>query len=643
MKLEPREEKERAKQMVERFVRRFQPSYKLLAYYAALPLVLTPELLNFLRVQFLQGQVPWVGEVDLLLSDLCKQVGYELYAMDAGVRAYLLGEMKRELGEEQMQQVARLLISYVKYLYENNPYISVKELQVQQWGAIAYIEPETVAREIAEAFEGLVDKSELARLSRIVQELAPQLQDYPDLIAYAQDITQLLFNRNLVNQSISHRSYQVTSEMVLNLPSELVTEQETELVRVLSRILLVEDTRELIHSISEILSAEYGIQIQASDNVAEIIELAQSGVIDLILINYDLPNSYYQEMSVNGIDITRILKANSQVPFHLPIIGFSWIDNSRENFLKYGDGFYPKDIDDYQDFVNYMNMVFNRVQQKSFIKNSLDSLNLHFYEFEVATVNERGQIIQREPHQANYLAEDLGNGVTLEMVYIPGGSFIMGSPPGEVKRKNNEEPQHQVTVPGFFMGKYVVTQAQYQAIMGQNPSIFKGEKRPVEKVSWDDAVEFCNKLSQQTGHSYRLPSEAEWEYACRAGTTTPFYFGETITTDLVNYNGNYPYASAPKGEYRTKTTDVGSFPPNAFGLYDMHGNVWEWCQDTWHENYNGAPTDGSAWIDNNYNYRMLRGGSWNQSSRDCRCAIRNWSDPDYRYGNWGFRVVLVLR
>jgi formylglycine-generating enzyme required for sulfatase activity len=144
------------------------------------------------------------------------------------------------------------------------------------------------------------------------------------------------------------------------------------------------------------------------------------------------------------------------------------------------------------------------------------------------------------------------------------------------------------------MKKFEVTQEQYQQIMGSNPSNFKGAKRPVEKVSWNDAVEFCKKLSQKTRHKYRLPSEAEWEYACRAGTTTPFHFGETITTELTNYDGDYTYASGLKGKYRKQTTEVGTFPPNAFGLYDMHGNVWEWCQDTWHDSYKGAPTDGSA-------------------------------------------------
>ncbi|MFO5440741.1 MAG: SUMF1/EgtB/PvdO family nonheme iron enzyme, partial [Dolichospermum sp.] len=172
------------------------------------------------------------------------------------------------------------------------------------------------------------------------------------------------------------------------------------------------------------------------------------------------------------------------------------------------------------------------------------------------------------------LTEDLGNGVKLEMIAIPGGTFWMGSPTNEAERNNDEGPQHQVTVPSFFMGKYPLTQAQYQAIIGNNPSYFKGNNRPVERVIWNDAVTFCQKLSQKTGKNYRLPSEAEWEYACRAGTKTPFSFGDNITPDLVNYDGNYPYKSAPKGKYREQTTDVGTFPPNAFGLYDMHGNVW---------------------------------------------------------------------
>lgn len=272
----------------------------------------------------------------------------------------------------------------------------------------------------------------------------------------------------------------------------------------------------------------------------------------------------------------------------------------------------------------------------------VSSNSLKTFPFETVTVNAQGNITNRRKEEAKYFEEDLGNGVTLEMVQIPGGKFTMGSPPGEAQRESDESPQHQVTVEGFFMGKYEITQAQYQAIMGNNPSNFKGEKRPVENVSWDDAVEFCQKLSQKTGKTYRLPSEAEWEYACRAGTKTPFYFGETITIDLVNYKGDSPYGSAPKGEYRQQTTDVGKFLPNSFGLYDMHGNVFEWCQDVYNNNYQSAPKDGSAWLTGkSNNMKLLRGGSWDYNSRYCRSAPRNGNQRTGRNNDVGFRVVAV--
>ncbi|NET51779.1 MAG: formylglycine-generating enzyme family protein, partial [Merismopedia sp. SIO2A8] len=167
---------------------------------------------------------------------------------------------------------------------------------------------------------------------------------------------------------------------------------------------------------------------------------------------------------------------------------------------------------------------------------------------------------------------------------------------------------------------------------------------PVEQVSWYDAVEFCQRLSKQTGRKYRLPSEAEWEYACRALTTTPFHFGETITDQLANYNASSTYASEPKGEYRGQTTPVWIFPPNAFGLYDMHGNVWEWCADDWHENYKGAPNDGIAWVehDNDNPYQSMRGGSWRDDHNNCRCASRGNSDIGRVIDiDIGFRVVCV--
>ncbi len=286
------------------------------------------------------------------------------------------------------------------------------------------------------------------------------------------------------------------------------------------------------------------------------------------------------------------------------------------------------------------------------------TLPVSAFDFQVVTVEvksgllgkERKLTLNRRSHQAYHYIETLGD-VPLEMVAIPGGTVLMGSPETEDGHRDNESPQHRVTIKPFFLGKYPITQAQWQAVahlpkvereLDPDPSRFKGENRPVEWVSWYDCVEFCARLSQYTGWNYRLPSEAEWEYACRAGTTTPFHFGETITTDLANYDGNYIYGAGAKGEYREETTPVGSFQvANAFGLYDMHGNVWEWCLDQWHDSYKGAPSDGQAWIigDNDNYFRLLRGGSWSYDPRLCRCATRNWYTPDNWYYRLGFRVV----
>ncbi|MEM8614788.1 MAG: SUMF1/EgtB/PvdO family nonheme iron enzyme [Cyanobacteria bacterium P01_H01_bin.105] len=224
-------------------------------------------------------------------------------------------------------------------------------------------------------------------------------------------------------------------------------------------------------------------------------------------------------------------------------------------------------------------------------------------------------------------AIDLGSGVTLELVHIPSGNFLMGAHEREMPSLNNERPQHEVTVPEFWMGKYPITQAQYKAVTNQNPSHFKGDDLPVDQVSWYDAVEFCKQLSKKTGKHYRLPSEAEWEYACRAGTTTRYFFGDKLTGEQANFKGS-------------KTTPAEKYPANAFGLYDMHGNVWEWCQDYWHGNYDGAPTNGSVWIkDGDDEYRAMRGGSWTSNLVLCRSARRYDYLPDSHYNFMGFRVV----
>ncbi len=265
------------------------------------------------------------------------------------------------------------------------------------------------------------------------------------------------------------------------------------------------------------------------------------------------------------------------------------------------------------------------------------------------TLNNQGKIIKQEPIKVKSFVEKLGNDIKLEMVLIPGGSFQMGA-----NENIEEQSVHTVKMQPFFMSKYPITQEQWKAVanldkvnidLKLNPSKFIGKNLPVERVNWYDAKEFCARLSRQTNLQYRLPSEAEWEYACRAGSTTPFYFGETMTTDVANYDGNYIYADEPKGEYREKTTPVGNFPPNAFGLCDMHGNVWEWCEDPWHSNYEGAPTDGTIWqesdsVDNNCD-RLLRGGSWYQKAKDCRCACRNHIEPYRKWKICGFRIVVI--
>ncbi|AOW98591.1 Sulphatase-modifying factor protein [Moorena producens PAL-8-15-08-1] len=518
-----------AKQQIERFVARFEPNYRYLACHCALPLVLTPELVNYIRVQFLLNEeVPWIAEADLLLSELCRPVGYELYAMTPAVRSHLLAQFETEefqhkFGTNRLKSVAQLLMDYVTYLMGTHPASRQGEFQAQQWAAMVYLDQHRTQaeQEIAKALQGLVNRgkngqAELARLQRLIQEFRPQLSQYDSLMKFAESLG--------------------------------------------------------------------------------------------IWLNGKIPPDASQSYGVHGVKLS--LNPVTQL-----------------------EGFPP----------------------------------LQTFNFEVATIElkptrrwftrKTEPIIKRHQQQADGFTEDLGNGVELEMVAMPGGTFVMGSPKTEEGHRDRESPQHQVTVKSFFMGKYPVTQAQWQAVaalpqvnreLKRDPSHFKGKNRPVERVSWDDAVEFCERLSQYTKRSYRLPSEAQWEYACRAGTTTPFHFGETITTEFANYNGKYTYGSGSKGKYTQKTTPVGSFGVgNDFGLYDMHGNVWEWCADHWHSNYEGAPTDGSAWQDESANdnendnkRRLLRGGSWVDDPGICRSGSRYYFNPGlWLVDSFGLRVV----
>ena len=277
---------------------------------------------------------------------------------------------------------------------------------------------------------------------------------------------------------------------------------------------------------------------------------------------------------------------------------------------------------------------------------------LKTFKFEVVTVDAKGEVDQRRQKTAEFFREDLGNGVKLEMVAIPEGRFMMGSPNYELDRDTSEGPYHAVDITSFFIGKHEITQLQWRAVsalpkvsqdLHYDPSKFKGATYPVEQISWYEAIEFCARLSQKTGKEYRLPSEAEWEYACRAGTASPFSYGPTLTSQQANYQGQSTYGNGPKGVYRESTTPVGRFPANEFGLYDMHGNVYEWCLDCWHKNYKDAPLDGSPWMTKkDSDPRVLRGGSWYNKPRYCRAANRSRYTPNNRINDIGFRVAVTI-
>ena len=267
--------------------------------------------------------------------------------------------------------------------------------------------------------------------------------------------------------------------------------------------------------------------------------------------------------------------------------------------------------------------------------------------FETKQVDRYGSLRSTARAQSKVYREDIGSGVKLEMVQIPQGTFAMGANTAEEGASNDEYPQRDVTLSEFWMGKHTVTQAQWQQFTSSMRSsmssltsrmTFDSSNLPIGGIFWTEAVEFCHWLSQRSEKNYRLPSQAQWEYACRANTTTPFYFGETITPELANYNGSYRYGQGPKGTYRQQTTEVGSFPPNAFGLYDMHGNVWEWCLDNWHD-LHPDKTQGDIVRRLSGQTKVLRGGSWFYQPTDCRSANRLTYPFHNRIDDIGFRVV----
>jgi formylglycine-generating enzyme required for sulfatase activity len=651
--MEQEQWREWAEQAVNQFVRRFSEPYRLLAYHAALPLVLTPELLNYIRNEFLRGEaLPWVAEVDLLLSDLCSQVGYELYAMKPQIRSLLLEQMAEDqrCGKLRMKAVAQVLMSYVKYLSQVSPQRRY-ELEAQRWAAMVFLGDEDcnrVAQEIAERLQqgeaqaqqqpdsqqGI--RAEMARLTRIVNELEPQLRSQPALIEYAQLVQQLIKSPQSVDPEVMERSHRVEG-VELRAPVFLVPPELrgslSELSEAIAPIPGFPALQEFEFEVVTIGSSVQPSIAQSTDVVLEVFEFR------VARIEGDLSKA------VDLADVILIVR-------ELAVQENRGTMSDIEGAILQG----VFDGDTYEAIATRSNISVSHLKQagrelgrwlsqaigEKVTKQNMRQVLTRFTQYKAA--------VQFYPGEAQQFIESLGNGVPLEMVSIPEGQFEMGSPTDELERFDDESPQHPVSVPAFFIGKFPVTQAQWRAIaslpqvnreLNPDPSRFNGSDRPVETILWEEAVEFCDRLSAYTNREYRLPSEAEWEYACRGGTTTPFHFGETITTDLANYNGNSIYGNGVKGVYRSETTPVGSFEvANAFGLYDMHGNVWEWCADHWHDNYIDAPSDGSAWIEGgDRNLRVIRGGSWIDGPWNCRSAYRNRYVLDDRSDYLGFRVV----
>jgi formylglycine-generating enzyme required for sulfatase activity len=556
----PAKRRKDAERSIERFTDNFSMAHRELAKYAAVALVLTPELVNHLRSRFLR-KVPWIAEADLLLSELCVPAGYEQYVMDADVRACLVDELEAH-SPQAVEAVARDLIRYVKYLQKTNRYLTSNEQQRQQWSAMGCITEQRsqLAEELLMAFDrniagvaeewdgALTSRSELAWLVDVTKDLASRLKDHKNLIQVCARVNDVLQDARSNNPAWLAQSLQARAPV-------------------------------------EVADAPIGIDAESTDLQEFEFEFAE------YVTEGDILDPQLQTFE---FDILTFATEPADNPEADPLAVLDW----------------------------------QRVS------------------FTVATIapNQKSKLLTSEHAAWMYTAETESTGkgpvVQFEMMAVPGGKFSMGS-----NQNSDEEPIQIVKVPPFFMGKYPVTQKQW-AFVAQMPRVnrdlerypanFKGDDNPVERVSWLAATEFCVRLSKNMGQECRLPTEAEWEYACRAGTTTEYHFGDSITNELANY-----------GQSNSATTPVGQFSyVNAFGLSDMHGNVWEWCMDHWHDSYKGAPIDGSAWLDLNTKEnarRVLRGGSWEDSPAYCRSASRYWIDANFRSTDVGFRLVSPAR
>jgi formylglycine-generating enzyme required for sulfatase activity len=555
---ELQDEQDAARWRVDRFVRQFGEGYRGLVRLAAVPIVLTPELVGYLRGQFLPGLV-WVAEADLLLSELCRPVGYERYVMDGAVQAIALKELE-ELEPLRVEEVARLLVGYMRYLARVNPYLTVRQRKHQQWAAmlcVAELRGEAIGQIAAEVeyWEGAiaesgivgVGRSEMVFLEQVLREQMPRLLENSEYVRLARRVSAAVER--------------------MNSP-----------IKVDDRLL-----------VSDAIAVEQLSEEFAGFPPLQKFEFETVEIVDEVLVPEE--------------DVPVLAWRNHQFKFKTARLVLA---EPKRSWLPFQ-----------------------------------------------AKKTDPELVITKGTGQAEGYIEQIDSAVSLKMIAIPAGRFQMGAREDELEARSNEQPQHWVTVPEFWLGQGPVSQEQWMAVAGfpqvkiemkANPSSFKGSNLPVETVSWDEAVEFCDRLSALTGRTYRLPSEAMWEYACRAGTTTPFSSGETIDAELANYSSSSTYGKGKSAKSPGKTTPIGQFPANDFGLHDMHGNVWEWCEDHWHGDYKGAPIDGSSWLKKDSNpstARVRRGGSWVNAPGRCRSACRSYLDAGTRNDIIGFRVCVV--
>ncbi|NEN96991.1 MAG: formylglycine-generating enzyme family protein [Moorea sp. SIO3I7] len=528
-------------QRIQSFRDKFGEPHLYFAYHAAFPIALMPDLLYCLWANFQQDirnenlKIPWIAVADLLLSPLCHEVGRELYELEPEMRNVLLEQLNsnplfNQHNHQRIKTLAYFLLAYIKPQL-NSPKNSVRTIaQAQRWTALAYIDPEAAARDLALQLTqlSLAQKTEWVRMSKLAETLAIPLREgqFQPLLTY------------------------------------------------------LEGMRDLARGHEQAAASKFD-QLPNPNN-----RLVIAGVI--------LPIPEFEE-SVWTINTVKV-----------PPPSLHPLEFERAELIK----------------------------QPRFIGSSSE------------------WVINRDRGQAEVFYEQLGENTVLEMVQIPGGEFQMGSPDKEGDYR--EQPQHLVNVAPFFLSRFPVTQAQWKAIartdkiridLPSAPSRFPDKNLPVEGVTWFEAIEFCERLQLQTGRPYRLPSEAEWEYACRAGTATPFHFGETISPKVATYDGTQKYRSGPKGKLSQQTTEVGSHQAaNGFGLEDLHGNVWEWCADHWYDNYLNAPVDGTARITNDrVSHRVIRGGSWLDSPNVCRSGYRNGVPPGNKIITIGFRIAFSIQ